>query len=164
MCFDIMVFYHYTCFAIVDILKWRKINLNMRKYDPSAFHSFTMNCQWDNCQLDTISKCLTPKLLDSTSINIGFPSGSLMVFSIRVDINIYCSGKSLPNRTDFHISLSVNLATYQTILKNQSWQPNVNITLTSFRKKSKFRRVWVGHLSSWVPKSPSLCHTGCNDQ
>ena len=96
----------------------------------------------DNCELfesivlDTMSKCLTPKLLDSTSINIGFPSGSLMVFSIRVDINIYCSGKSLPNRTDFHISLSVNLATYQTILKNQSWQPNVNITLTSFRKKN----------------------------
>ena len=138
-----MIFDHYHCFAVVHSLKWRKHKSKYVQVRSSGFPFFYVEFSVrlrdvslvpdlcadpnDNCELfesivvDTTSTYLAPKLFDSTRTNIGFPSGSLMVFSIPANIDIDCSGKSLPNITDLHISLAVNLAAYQTILKKQSW-------------------------------------------
>ena len=167
---DTMISDHYPCFAIVDILKSRKHKpkfVQIHNHDPAAFRSFyeelsarfqdvSLNPDLcanpnDNYELfesivvDTKSKYLAPKTVKFKKykhrLSPWITDGILR--SIKYRDKLFREVRCIPNGTDLHSSLSVNLSSYQTILKKTMRMAKCRYYADQFEKnKSNIRRTW----------------------
>ena len=167
---DTMISDHYPCFAIVDILKSRKHKpkfVQIHNHDPAAFRSFyeelsarfqgvSLNPDLcanpnDNYELfesivvDTKSKYLAPKTVRFKKykhrLSPWITDGILR--SIKYRDKLFREVRCIPNGTDLHSSLSVNLSSYQTILKKTIRMAKCKYYADQFEKnKSNIRHTW----------------------
>ena len=165
-----MISDQYLCFAIVDILKSRKHKpkfVQEYKHDAAAFLSFydELSARFQDVPLDP-DLCADPndnyalfesivvdtksKYLASKTVRFKKYKHRLspwitdgILHSIKYRDQLFREVRSVPNGTDLHLSLSVNLSAYQAILKKTIRLTKWKYYADQFEKnKSNIRQTW----------------------
>ena len=167
---DTMLSDHYPCFTIVDILKsWKHKPkfVQVYKHDPAASLSFydELSARFQDVSLEP-DLCADPNddyaLFESIVVDIKSKYFAPKTFrfkkykhrlspwitdgilhSIKYRYQLFREVWSVPNGMDLHISLSVNLTAYQTILKKTIRLAKCKYYADQFEKnKSNIRHTW----------------------